>query len=102
MVDSQSSGLNSSKSQLQRRIGKVESAKIIRTRQLKELAEHVKKCAATDVVVIGDFNESIRSENMKRFVSDTRLCNSLTEVNGVDVEKGKRLFSTAANAQIVC
>ena len=42
MVDSQTISLNSSKAQCQSRTRKVESAKIIRTRQLKELAERAK------------------------------------------------------------
>ena len=71
MVESQASGINSSTVQCHRRTGKIESAKIIRTRQLKELVDHIKKCAATDVVVAGDFNESVRSENVRSFMNET-------------------------------
>ena len=69
MVDSHASGINCSKAQHQRRLGKVESAKIIRKRQLMELAEHVNKCKATDVIVAGDFNESVKSDNVKSFMN---------------------------------
>ena len=65
MVDSQASGINSSKAQCERSIGKVESAKIIRKGQLKELAERVNKFKATDVI----FNESMRPENIKSFMN---------------------------------
>ena len=42
IVDSQASGLNSSKAQHQRGIGRMLSANAIRTKQLKELAAHIK------------------------------------------------------------
>ena len=51
------------------------------------MAEHIKKCAALDVVVAGDFNESITSENIMNFVIEKGLYDVFTETNGIDVEK---------------
>ena len=56
IVDSASNGINSCKSQHERAIGSVKRARHIRNIQLKELAEHVKKCGETDVRVSDDFN----------------------------------------------
>ena len=87
MVDSQASGINSSKVQRQRSIGQVESAKKIRNRQSKELSERANKCKATDVIVSGDFNESTRSENANSFVNETGPHDAFAETNGVGVDK---------------
>ena len=92
MVHSQASEVNSSKAQYQRSIGKVESAKIIRKRQLKELAEYVNKCKAADVIVAGDFNESTRSENIKSFMNETEIYDVFTETNVVETDKKEATY----------
>ena len=71
MVDSHASGINSSNAQHQIRLGEVESAKIIRKIQLKELVDHAKKCKATNVMIAGDFNESAKSDAAKSFMNET-------------------------------
>ena len=92
IVDSQVSGLNSSKAQWQRGIGRVLSAKTIRTKKLKELAVHIKNCAATDVMIAGDFNESVRSENIMNSMNETGLHDVLTETNGVEIENREATY----------
>ena len=41
---------------------------------------------ATDLIVAGDFNESVSSENMKNFVNETGSCDVFAETNGVEIE----------------
>ena len=87
MVDLCASGVKSTKAQRQRRVGKVESSKIIRKRQLKELAYYIRKCKAADVIVAGDFNDSTKSDNTKSFMNETGLHDVFAETNGVEEDK---------------
>ena len=59
IVDGNSVGVNSSKAQYEIIIGKVISDKTIRNKHLKKLSDYVKNYGATDVIVAGDFNESV-------------------------------------------
>ena len=73
LVDYETRGVNSSKAQYERAIGNVKRARHIRAEQLRELSEHVKTCGATDVMVTGDFNESVCSTNTQNFMNETGL-----------------------------
>ena len=48
----------------------MESTKTIRTRQIKELAAHSNTCKENGVIVAGDFNESMKSDNVKSFMNE--------------------------------
>ena len=62
------------------------SYKTIRNKKLKDLADCVKRCAATDLIVAGDFNESFGSENITNFMSEPGLHDVFAEINGVKIE----------------
>ena len=87
ILDSESGGANSSKTQYVREIGRVQSARKMRKEQLKVLAEYVKRCAATDVIVAGDLNGRVSSENTNNFMNETGLCDLFQEMNGAETEK---------------
>ena len=81
MVESSASGVNSSIAQCQRRVGKVESAKTIRKRQIKELAARANKRKVSDVIVSGDFNERTNSDDAKSFMNETGSHDFFAEMN---------------------
>ena len=92
LVDSETRGVNSSKAQCERAIGNVKRARHIRAEQLRELSEHVKTCGATDVIITGDFNESVCSTNIQNFMNETGLFDVFQEINGVDLEQRDATF----------
>ena len=55
--------------------------------QLKKLAEYDKKCGSTDVIVAGDFNESVCYANIQHFINETGLHDVFQEINGVEPER---------------
>ena len=83
-MDYETRGVNSSKAQYERAIGNVKRARHIREAQLRELSAYVKTCGATDVMITGDFNESVCSSNMQNFMNETGLFDVFQEINGVE------------------
>ena len=51
IVDAAARGVNLSKAQCGREIGRATNARKNRNKRLKDLVDHIKRCAVTDVIV---------------------------------------------------
>ena len=92
LVESDTKGFTSCKSQCKKNIDNVKRARKIREVQLRELEEDLKMRRAMHVVTTGDFNESVYSTNMQNFMTETGLFDVFQEVNGVEMEQRDAAF----------
>ena len=78
--------------QHERATWRVESARTIRNKQWKYLADCIKRHAAINVIFYGNFNECVSSETIKYFMNETGPHDVFAEINGAETE----------NREVIC
>ena len=88
IVDANAKSVNSTKTQHERKIGKVTRANEIRNEILKKLKEEIREIKVNNLLGVLDMNEDINSKIIQEFMIELGLYHVFGEVN--DVEEKNR------------
>ena len=84
IVDPNAKSVNSCKFQHKRKFGKIKRAKDIRDEMSKQLKNEIKDTQARYVLITGDFNEDVNTNNIQEFMVEMILHEVFIEIHEVD------------------
>ena len=84
IVDNNTKSANPCKSEHERKCGKIKIANDIKAEMFQELKNETQDAKATDVLLVGDFDEDENTKNVQEFIVEIGLHEVFSEVIEVD------------------
>ena len=100
IVDTNTTSINQCKAQHERKCGKIKRAKEIRKELLNDLEKETNEIKATDVIIVGDFNEDVNAKDVQEFMVEMGLQEVFREIHEVNEDDRDGTFEYGKNVQI--
>ena len=97
IVDANTKSANSCKAQHERKCGKIKRAKEIRKELLNDLEKETNEIKATDVIIVGDFNEDVNAKDVQEFMVEMGLQEVFREIHEVNEDDRDGTFEYGKN-----